>query len=82
MLDKLRKICLALPEVVEERMHGHPVFRANKKPFCIYHGREGEEAVAVKVAIGLQEPFLKDKRFFKTPHVARYGWISFRDNVR
>ncbi len=77
-IHRLRKICLALPDAVETENFGHPFFRIRKKPFCMYHGMPDARAIAVKVAKTEQEIFLKDPRFYKTPHVGQHGWVSLR----
>jgi predicted DNA-binding protein (MmcQ/YjbR family) len=72
MIDRLRKICLALPDTTETTNFGHPFFRVNKKPFCVFH----TEAIAVKVLKSEQGIFLEDPRFFKTPYMHHHGWVS------
>jgi predicted DNA-binding protein (MmcQ/YjbR family) len=76
MIERLRKICLALPDAVETTNFGHPFFRIGKKPFCVFHGRENEPAIAFKVLKGEAGIFLEDPRFFKTPHMHHNGWVS------
>ncbi len=76
MIEKLRKICLALPEAVETTNFGHPFFRFNKKPFCVFHGTTDEPAIAFKVLKTEQGIFLEDQRFFKTPYMHHNGWVS------
>ena len=78
MIARLRKICLALPEAAETTNFGHPFFRFNKKPFCVYHGTADQPAIAFKVMKGEQTMFLEDPRFFKTPHMHHNGWVSLR----
>jgi predicted DNA-binding protein (MmcQ/YjbR family) len=79
---ELRKICLALPGVEESTMHGHPVFRIKDKSFCIWHGADGDPAIALKVAKTEQGMFLEDARFFKTPYIGQHGWISLKAHGR
>ncbi len=76
MIERLRKICLTLPDAVETTNFGHPFFRFNKKPFCVFHGTEQEPAIAFKVLKTEQGIFLDDPRFFKTPYMHHNGWIS------
>ena len=59
MIERLRKICLALPDAVETTNFGHPFFRIGKKPFCVFHGRENEPAIAFKVLKNEAGIFLK-----------------------
>jgi predicted DNA-binding protein (MmcQ/YjbR family) len=76
MIERLRKICLALPEAVETTNFGHPFFRLKKKPFCVSHGTATEPAIAFKVLKNEAGIFLEDPRFFKTPYMHHNGWIS------
>jgi predicted DNA-binding protein (MmcQ/YjbR family) len=76
MIQRLRKICLALPGATETTNFGHPFFRLNKKPFCVFHGKEDEPAIAFKVLKSEAGIFLEDPRFFKTPYMHHNGWIS------
>jgi predicted DNA-binding protein (MmcQ/YjbR family) len=72
MIERLRKICLALPDAVETTNFGHPFFRLKNKPFCVFH----DEAIAFKVLKTEQSIFLEDPRFFKTPYMHHNGWVS------
>jgi predicted DNA-binding protein (MmcQ/YjbR family) len=78
MIEKLRKICLVLPGATETTNFGHPFFRFNNKPFCVFHGKEDEPAIAFKVLKTEQSIFLEDPRFFKTPYMHHNGWVSLR----
>lgn len=82
MIGRLRKICLALPDVEEAVMHGHPVFRIKGKSFCIWHGVAGDPAIALKVAKSEQGIFLEDPRFYKTPYIGQHGWVSIKAKGR
>jgi predicted DNA-binding protein (MmcQ/YjbR family) len=76
MIERLRKICLALPDTVETVNFGHPFFRVNKKPFCVFHGEQDAPAIAFKVLKSEAGIFLEDSRFFKTPYMHHHGWVS------
>lgn len=78
MIERLRKICLAFPGATETINFGHPFFRVKKKPFCVFHGRQDEPAIAFKVMKNEQGIFLEDPRFFKTPSTHHNGWVSLR----
>jgi predicted DNA-binding protein (MmcQ/YjbR family) len=77
-VDRLRKICLALPDAAETENFGHPFFRFRKKPFCVYNGEKATPAVSFKVLKTEQGMFLEDPRFYKTPYVGQHGWVSLR----
>jgi predicted DNA-binding protein (MmcQ/YjbR family) len=76
MIERLRKICLALPDATETTNFGHPFFRIKTKPFCVFHGTQEEPAIAFKVLKTEAGIFLEDPRFFKTPYMHHNGWVS------
>src|ERR1700737_2647089 len=78
VLEKVRSICLALPESREVEAWGHPTFRAGKKLFAAFGEDEGGLTVGMKMAFERQDKLLKDDRFFPTPYAARQGWVSLR----
>lgn len=77
---KVRKICATLDEVTETETFGHPTFRVAGKTFCAVEVNRGVTAIAVKVGLPVQGVFLKDERFYKTPHAGAHGWVSLRTN--
>jgi predicted DNA-binding protein (MmcQ/YjbR family) len=78
VLARLREICLKLPEAEETVTFGHPTFRRGKKTFAVLEEYRGELSIAFRVERTLQEIFLKDPRFFRTPYVGKHGWVSLR----
>jgi predicted DNA-binding protein (MmcQ/YjbR family) len=77
-VNRLRRICLALPDTTETETFGHPTFRVDNKTYCVIEDYKGEQAIAVKVGLPVQGVFLKDARFYKTPYVGSQGWVSLR----
>jgi len=77
-VNRVRKICMALPETTETESFGHPTFRVDGKTYCVIEDYKGEQAIAVKVGLPVQGVFLKDERFYLTPYVGRQGWVSLR----
>ncbi|QVL30965.1 MmcQ/YjbR family DNA-binding protein [Telmatocola sphagniphila] len=78
-LDKVRKICFALPEVKEVEAWGHPTFRAPKKLFAAFGVDEIEGPnLGLKMSFERQEQLLEDPRFYPTPYAAHQGWVSLR----
>jgi hypothetical protein len=86
-LQRLRSICLALPEAHEVEAWGEPTFRVRNKIFAMYagadnhHGR-GTAAVWCK-ATPLNQDLLvraQPRRFFVPPYVGPKGWIGVRLN--
>ena len=78
VLERLRRICLSLPETSEVQAWGHPNFRVGKKIFAAFEQYKGEWAVCCKVPKRHQPLFLKDPRFYRAPYVGRHGWVSLR----
>ncbi|MEX0874094.1 MAG: MmcQ/YjbR family DNA-binding protein [Actinomycetota bacterium] len=76
---KLRRICLAFPEVVEKPFGGHttPAFRVRDKIFC-GTGQVGRARMEFKAAPGAQEALVKSdpKRFFVPQYVGSKGWVG------
>src|SRR5262245_57893768 len=79
LFDRIRAICLALPEVREVEAWGHATFRAPKKMFAACGADpDGAASLGLKVGFERQEALLADPRFFPTPYAAHQGWVSLR----
>src|SRR3954451_2875542 len=81
VLEQIRAVCMDLPEATETRTFGNPTFQVTGKTFCVLETYRGEFSIAVKVGKGEQFAFLRDPRFFRTPYVGRYGWVSLKCNA-
>jgi predicted DNA-binding protein (MmcQ/YjbR family) len=77
-LQKVRALCLALPETSEVEAWGHPTFRAGKKMFAAIGQDAGDPTLGMKVGHDRQEELLQDERFYPTPYAAHQGWVSLR----
>src|SRR6476661_10307457 len=80
-VERVRKVCLQLPETMEKLSHGEPTFFVKKKVFAmcsINHHNDGHIAVTVPAAIGVQEALIKKspKRFYRPPYVGVRGWVG------
>jgi DNA-3-methyladenine glycosylase I len=83
-LERLRGLCLALPEVSERPSHGAPTFFVRgKRPFLMvlrnHHG-DGRFAIWCAAGEGTQ-PLLVEadpERFFLPPYVGHRGWLGVR----
>ena len=77
--ERLRRICLALPEVVERPFGGHttPAFRVRDKIFC-WTGQVGRPRLTVKAPPGGQEALVGSapERFFVPDYVGSKGWVG------
>jgi len=80
-LQRVRRICAALPESTEKLSHGEPTFFVAKKVFCMFannHHNDGHVAVWLPAPSGIQEILIKaePKKYFKPPYVGVRGWIG------
>ena len=85
-LEKLRALCLALPEATERLSHGEPAwFVREKKTFVMYADHHHDERVAFWCAapLGAQEALAgaDPERFFVPPYVGYRGWLGVRLDV-
>jgi hypothetical protein len=83
-VQRVREICLALPECEEKVFGGHtnPTFRVRDKIFVMIAG-EAQDEMWCKAAPGAQDVLIgaDPKRFFKPPYVGPKGWVGIRLNV-
>jgi hypothetical protein len=82
-VDRLRAICLALPETTEKLAWGEPTWRVRGKLFAQlddhHHGAD-HLAVWLPAPLGEQEAmvFTDPERFFRPPYVGVRGWVVVR----
>jgi hypothetical protein len=83
-LQRLREICLRLPESSERLSHGAPTFFVRgKRAFLMvltnHHG-DGRFAIWCAAAAGLQEVLVDadPEKFFRPPYVGHRGWLGVR----
>jgi hypothetical protein len=82
-VERVRKICLSLPETWEKISHGEPTFFVRKKVFAmcsINHHNDGHIAVCLPAAIGIQEMLIKKdpRKFYRPPYVGVRGWVGVK----
>ena len=79
-LDRLRVICLALPESVETETWGDPTFRVRNKIFAMENSDDGRTSVWCKAPPGSQMVLVgaDPERFFVPPYVGPKGWVGMR----
>ena len=77
-LDRLRKICLALPDVVETASWGHANWRTGKTLFVSYEEDRGRKTASFFVGDDRREELLQLKRFSLPRLTDQYGWVSVR----
>jgi len=86
VLERLRALCLALPETSERPSHGAPsFFVTDKKCFLMllddHHG-DGVFGIWCAAPAGNQELLVQadPARFFRPPYVGHRGWLGVRLN--
>jgi predicted DNA-binding protein (MmcQ/YjbR family) len=77
-LDRLREICLALPEAIERETWGEATFRVREKIFAMGGSRDDGPRMCCKARAGLQAALVDadPQRFFVPPYVGPKGWIG------
>jgi len=80
-VQRVRRICSALPETIEKLSHGEPTFFVRKRVFAmcsINHHNDGHVAVIVPAAIGIQAMLIETEpeKYYKPPYVGGAGWIG------
>ena len=79
-LERLRTICLALPEATEKVAWGDPTWRVRNKIFTMQKGNfeGGTPSIWLKVEDGGQAVLVESKpeRFFVPPYVGHKGWVG------
>lgn len=80
-IGRLRRLCLALPEVTERPSHGEPTwFVRGKTSFVTTAAHHHDDRVAFWCAApdGVQEDLVASapERFFRPPYVGHRGWLG------
>lgn len=83
-LERLRALCLALPEVTEKISHGEPTWFV-RKTFVTFADHHHDDRLAFWCAAppGVQEELVATDpaRFFRPPYVGTRGWVGVRLDV-
>jgi hypothetical protein len=83
-LERVRQLCLSLPETSERLSHGQPsFFIREKKTFVMYldnHHGDGRLALWVAAPHGIQEALVESapEHYFRPPYVGHRGWLGVR----
>ena len=79
-LERLREICLALPEAAEKETWGEATFRVRDKIFATCGGDDGPPSLCCKAPAGAQEVLVASnpERFFRPAYVGHRGWVGVR----
>lgn len=87
LLDRLRPIALALPEVTERLSHGAPTFFIRDKRVLAHlfdnHHEDDRIGLWCPAPPGVQAELVEQEpdRFFVPPYVGHRGWIGVRLDV-
>jgi len=85
-LQRLRELCLALPETSERLSHGEPTwFVREKKTFVTYANHHHDDVLGFWCAApeGVQGKLVSSApdRFYVPPYVGHRGWLGVRLDV-
>ena len=85
-LERLRNVCLALPEATEKVAWGDPTWRVRDRIFAMQKGNYegGRPSVWLKASPGAQPAIVGSdpERHFIPPYVGSKGWIGVYLDVR
>jgi hypothetical protein len=82
IVERLRKICMVLPDANEKLSHGEPTWFAGKgKVFAMlddHHHGAAHISVYLPQPLGVQETLIDadPELFFRPPYVGSSGWIA------
>ena len=81
--DKVREICLSLPDTEEKLAWGEPTFRVGGRLFLMFannHHNDGRIAVWLAAPDGVQRDVVAadPDNLFLPPYVGKGGWIGVR----
>lgn len=85
-VERVRALCMALPEATEREQFGGPWWKAGGKPFCAYGaesvkdatGYHGVDGVQLNLTLLEQGELVKDPRFERARYVGSHGWTTMR----
>jgi hypothetical protein len=80
-LERVQRLCFALPETTERLSHGEPTFFVRKRVFAMFannHHNDGRIAVWLPASPGIQEMLIETdpEKYFRPPYVGVRGWIG------
>src|SRR6266850_986347 len=80
-LDRVRRICLSIPDAIEKISHGEPTFFTPKRVFAMFannHHGDGHVAVWLPAGPGVQDALIDEapQIYFRPPYVGPAGWIG------
>ena len=81
--ERVRKLCLSLPDTEEKLSHGEATFFVRKRVFVMFstnHHNDGNWAIVCNAPEGAQEILTNSDpdKFYIPPYVGGAGWIGVR----
>jgi len=81
LVERVRRLCLALPGTSERLSHGEPTFFVGQKVFVMFannHHGDGHVAVWLPVPPGQQSALVESApaTYFRPPYVGHRGWVG------
>jgi hypothetical protein len=81
LIERVRRICLALPEATEQEAWAEPTWRVKGRLFAQlddHHHGSPHCSLWLPAPLGLQETLVESDpdRFFRPPYVGHKGWIG------
>ena len=80
-LERVRRICSAIPGTTEKLSHGAPTFFTPRRVFAMFvdnHHGDGHVAVWAAAAPGTQAALIRESpdTYFRPPYVGVSGWVG------
>jgi predicted DNA-binding protein (MmcQ/YjbR family) len=77
LVERVRSICLELPEAIEVEAWGRPTFRA-KKPIFVHVSASMDRPLSIVVKTDPEEhlALVQDPRFFGPPYYDHAHWVG------
>lgn len=81
LVERVRRLCLALPGTSERLSHGEPTFFVGQKVFVMFannHHGDGHVAGWLPVPPGQQSALVESApaTYFRPPYVGHRGWVG------
>lgn len=75
----VRELTVSLPETAETvDGFGDTVFRVQGRPFIRLSGHGRGTQLSFKSSKEQQELLIQEERFYRTPYIGRFGWVSLQ----